>query len=502
MKYHGRWTVALLILALAPGLRLAGPLTAELSGAERAELQAAREAELRGDAEEALRLYESIYEATVTSEPERANLRSRFAALRPQVAPNLDPRKAGVWKVKAYAFRELDFSWDDRRGRQQHARYRYRDEELERLRRGMAGFAERVWRYTDGNLRIDWELQVIDQPLTKLDGDDSFWPGPDACMPHLADLRAGDTDTVMVFVKVFGDASLGEESGEVPQMLLGGALGSLGEYTKNATYIGFNWGTGTAADEPDGEPMLHEWLHSAQWALEDYQLYPRDLMFTSDGGRREGEEGGDPCYRRQSHESSWMGFYEHLMRAHVTRKMWRELSVSRPPDNVWANTYCRHFLVLGPFPAEDRPVMGLDHAFIDERRAVPTVARNADPHRWRAVDTPTPTLDLAQVLGPHAPAVAYVAARVRCANEQSAQLRIGSDDGCRVWHNGQLVLSAAEPRGVAPDQNLVEVTLTPGDHLFLMKVANIGGGWAAILRLTDSRGGPLPGVTYARVASR
>ena len=53
-------------------------------------------------------------------------------------------------------------------------------------------------------------------------------------------------------------------------------------------------------------------------------------MFTSDGGRRDGEEGGDPCYRRQPDETSWMGFYEHLMRHHVTRRMWRELSLNRP----------------------------------------------------------------------------------------------------------------------------------------------------------------------------
>ncbi len=117
-------------------------------------------------------------------------------------------------------------------------------------------------------------------------------------------------------------------------MLLGGALGA-DETTCRATYIGFNWGSGAVENEPDGEPMMHEWLHSAQWALEDYQEYPRGLMFTSDGGRMENEEGGDPCYRRKKSEASWMGFYEHLMRSHVTRRMWRELSVTRPPQNIW-----------------------------------------------------------------------------------------------------------------------------------------------------------------------
>jgi hypothetical protein len=62
-------------------------------------------------------------------------------------------------------------------------------------------------------------------------------------------------------------------------------------------------------------------------------------MFTSDGGRMDGEQGGDLCYRRQPAEKSWMRFYSHLMRSHVTRRMWRELSVTRPPENVWRNEH-------------------------------------------------------------------------------------------------------------------------------------------------------------------
>jgi hypothetical protein len=109
-------------------------------------------------------------------------------------------------------------------------------------------------------------------------------------------------------------------------MLLGGMLPVL-PHTKGAAYIGFNWSSGTCANEPDGEPMLHEWLHAAQWTLEHRQRYPAGLMFTSDGGRMEGEQGGDPCYRRKPSESSWMQFYAHLMREHATRRVWRELSL-------------------------------------------------------------------------------------------------------------------------------------------------------------------------------
>lgn len=299
-------------------------------------LDAARSAEAEQDWALALSKYETLYETMPTDQATRARLWKKFAELRPKVPANTNITKAGVWRVNAYAFQELDFRWTDKEGQVHRARYRYQEEEIERLRRGMKAFAGRVWEFSAGNLRIDWNLQVIESPLMRLDGEDSFWPGPDACMPHLVNLRAGDTETIMVFVKVFGDAPAGETKAEVPQMLLGGALGVIEPLTKGATYIGFNWGTGTASNEPDGEPMVHEWLHSAQWALEDHQHYPAGLMATSDGGRMEGEEGGDPCYRRRPDETTWMRFYEHIMRDHVTRKMWREISPNRPPVNIWA----------------------------------------------------------------------------------------------------------------------------------------------------------------------
>ena len=126
----------------------------------------------------------------------------------------------------------------------------------------------------------------------------------------------------------------------MPQMLLGGAIGVADPLTKGATYIGFNWGSGTAANEPDGEPMLHEWLHSAQWALEEHQGYPPGSdVHAPTAGKMEGEPGGDPCYRRRTEENTWMRFYQHIMRDHVTRRMWRELSPRRSPSNVWVQEH-------------------------------------------------------------------------------------------------------------------------------------------------------------------
>jgi hypothetical protein len=456
------------------------------------ERRAAAAAEQRQDWDAALQHYENVYDATATNDGQRKTLRAKFSELRPRVRPNNDPAQAGVWKLQVYVVRTLDFAWQDAAGKSRHSVQTYSDEEVEQFRRDLAAFSERVWQYTAGNLRIAGELKVVEQTLTRLDGRNEFWPGPDACMPLLTDVRPGEVDTIMVFVKTSGPQ---EPSDPIPLALLGGALGA-SPFTKDATYIGYNWGAGACDDEPRGEAMLHEWLHSAQWALDDYQGYPAGLMATSDGGRMEGEAGGDLCYRRNAGESSWMNFYQHIMRDHVTRRMWRELSVTTPPQNVWANQFCREFLVLGPLAAAGKPHGGLDEPFLDETRPSLNLKAQIDGCSWQAVASPGRSLDLIKMLGDKNDHVAYVAVTVSASKQQRAQLRIGSDDGCKVWHNGKLILASLEPRALTIDQDVVDIQLTPGANLFLIKVANVGGGWETAVRLTDSSGAPLPGVQH------
>ncbi|MGQ9523197.1 MAG: hypothetical protein ACUVTZ_00010 [Armatimonadota bacterium] len=456
-------------------------------------LSAAKEAESRQDWSTALLHYENAYDSAVTDNSTRAGLRAKFAELRPKVAPNTDRSKAGMWVVKAYAFRTLDFKWKDKDGKEHHAVYRFRDDEIQAIRTAMDAFAERVWRHSWGNLRIDWSLKVIEEPLTQLDGTDSFWPGPSSCMPYLDDLKPGEADSIFVYAKIRGDES--EKGEEIPLSLLAGTMGVLRE-TKGATYIGFNSGGGWCL-EPSGEVQWHEWLHAAQWALEVHQAYPFGLMASPDDGRMEGEFGGDPCFRRKKDDPNWMSFYAHIMETHATRRMWRELSVTKPSDTPWVRQFCRTFLVLGPYSAAAMPSLGLNYPFIDETAVRPSAGDRVRNLTWQEASTDCPTLDLTRLLGDREECIAYAAAYVHSDEERTAQLRIGTDDGCRVWHNGNLILSAPVERSAKPDQNIVDVKLDKGPNLFLIKVANrFLGGWEVILRLTDAEGKPLHGIRY------
>jgi hypothetical protein len=185
------------------------------------------------------------------------------------------------------------------------------------------------------------------------------------------------------------------------------------------------------------------------------------------------------------------------METHATRRMWRELSIIRPANTPWARQYCRRFIVLGPYSTVGKPNLGIEYPFIDETTVRPSIGARVRVLRWQEVDIQGRTLDLTRLFGNRTDCAAYAAVYVRSQQEQNAQLRIGTDDGCRVWHNGALILSAPVERSAAPDQNIVDVKLNEGLNLFLIKVVNrYGPGWELILRLTDQNGNPLSNIEY------
>lgn len=59
--------------------------------------------------------------------------------------------------------------------------------------------------------------------------------------------------------------------------------------------------------------------------------------------------------------------------------------------------------------------------------------------------------------------------------DQKVTVSLGSDDGIKVYLNNRQLLSKIESRGVAPDQELVELPLRKGENELLIKIINFGG---------------------------
>ena len=74
-------------------------------------------------------------------------------------------------------------------------------------------------------------------------------------------------------------------------------------------------------------------------------------------------------------------------------------------------------------------------------------------------------------------AAAYLYRAVRAEEKTSLTVELGSDDGCRVWLNGELVYSANMERGVIYRDDSLKLELEEGLNHLLVKVANGGGAW-------------------------
>ena len=80
---------------------------------------------------------------------------------------------------------------------------------------------------------------------------------------------------------------------------------------------------------------------------------------------------------------------------------------------------------------------------------------------------------------------AYAYTEIEVAEAGPAQLRVGSDDGNRLWLNGKQVVGITRWTGARPlDQDIVDCELVKGVNRILAKISQGGGGWTFCMRIT------------------
>lgn len=86
--------------------------------------------------------------------------------------------------------------------------------------------------------------------------------------------------------------------------------------------------------------------------------------------------------------------------------------------------------------------------------------------------------------------VAYAACWVLSRNERNVQIRVGSDDGYKLYLNHESLGGISLSRAAAEDQNVHQGRLREGLNLVLLKISERTGGHAFCLRITDGKGEP------------
>jgi hypothetical protein len=444
--------------------------------------QAALAAEAAGNPAAALDAWERVIDRCDATEDQRTEARARLRALRPQVPRNQDPAAARPWRTLVLIFRRLEFSWTDAQGRPQSIRSTVGPDDEQRIRTSIKAFGDHVFALSSGRLRIDAQVEIVEEPLTRLTPQDkAYWPAP-WNVREVTDRLMKDRpfDSVFCYVKFKEGAGPA-----VPAPHMGGTFGGdLGPHGAGWTDVPWH-----ATFPTDGEMELHEWLHQVDWMFSHVLDYPDDLVPTSDAGRMEGDDrpGGDPEYRRKKEERNWMGFYRHIMEDHVTRRMWSEAGMHDPPPTPWRGRWLHRWLVLGPLPdAPGRPAIETDA--VGEATVRPRAGDAAAGRAWTALPPDAARVDLNQALGGAVNAAAYLATYVYSKESRDARLLVGSDDGVKAWVNGRPVLAKVGPRALQADEDQAPVRLEAGWNRVLLKVQQIGGGWLAQARLTDPAG--------------
>lgn len=107
---------------------------------------------------------------------------------------------------------------------------------------------------------------------------------------------------------------------------------------------------------------------------------------------------------------------------------------------------------------------------------------------WKQVTADGDSLDLNHHVSPRAPVLGYLWVYLQSPKARVAHVRLGSDDGVRVWANGALVWSHAIHRPLSPGQDEFDLPLQAGWNRLLLKVKNDDGGYGVCLQISDPDG--------------
>lgn len=153
--------------------------------------------------------------------------------------------------------------------------------------------------------------------------------------------------------------------------------------------------------------------------------------------------------------------------------------------------FVRRWRIIGPFPSGG----GLDQPLPPESEInfTKTYAGVSGEVNWvEAATPPSGYLNLrsefsrkAQFAHSDFIGMAYAYAEVRSPDDRRVTLTLGSNDGAKMWLNGEVVYNKSLGRNAIADQDFLQVDLKQGVNTILVKVENLGANWGLYLRLVD-----------------
>jgi hypothetical protein len=101
---------------------------------------------------------------------------------------------------------------------------------------------------------------------------------------------------------------------------------------------------------------------------------------------------------------------------------------------------------------------------------------------WKFFTSAENTVNLDETVSGREPVFVYAYTEIYAAEPGFWKLSFGSNDGGRLWLNGQQIWDYAPNRGIYQDQDVLPVLLNKGKNTILFKIEEKGGMWRLALR--------------------
>ncbi len=181
-------------------------------------------------------------------------------------------------------------------------------------------------------------------------------------------------------------------------------------------------------------------------------------------------------------------FYGRIGDKAALNKEYQELGA--PRENQW--------WVIGPFSSEG--VSAFEYAFPPEKEIDLNTVYTSINHeaKWQPATDGfyDGYVDLRSLLSHSFWTVGYGLVYVHSLEKRKVQIRLGTDETCKLWLNNDLIWQHYIKADAAPDRDLVTVVLRPGYNKLLLKVTNTDFDWGFYLRITDDKGQGFEDITF------
>ncbi len=158
--------------------------------------------------------------------------------------------------------------------------------------------------------------------------------------------------------------------------------------------------------------------------------------------------------------------------------------------------FIHDFMLIGPFPnplpqkSNDETCLGFAKDYLidtgGESGVKPFIDQKVDFNieslKWMSYHSEYEKIDFKKIFSPNEEVVCYAAIWLNSEKEQEKLFGVGSNDGIRVWLNGEQILNVHQHRTISVDNEYIRLKLNKGKNLLLIKVGQSFGGWGLVVR--------------------